>query len=198
MGLPFSRLSSPPVSLDDKNMVNKFQMAFVFALLGLLNGTQAQTWSLSNTASTTPVTCSSFECGKDSYFPTTASCSVLKTDKLDEYYVRECSSGYFCPFSLGGAADCAQINSVTSRRLPGDLCVNPTDCISLTATSTDAGNCTGNVCQGVAVGQTCVTSSQCTGNSFCDSTNKVCTAPLAVGATCTADEQCGVYAVCYF
>ena len=76
-------------------MVNKFQMALVFALLGLV---QAQTtWTINIEGTTTPVTCEKYTCGKDKDFTSTLECAKLES--VGNHLVRSCdNNGDFCPY----------------------------------------------------------------------------------------------------
>lgn len=101
--------------------------------------------------------------------------------------IASCPTGYICQPSNNGNTTC--IKNATQGLLPGEYCTFSSECY---------GNyeCSNNRCKGLADGSSC-TSGYCDVGLYCNATDKVCKKTVSTGKACLADNQCGVYAVCF-
>ncbi len=108
---------------------------------------------------------------------------AYKTNTLVK--LQACSStSQYCPITLhvDGMVNCTDITGL----LPGDYCLNNTQCLS--------GICTGNQCIGAKTGDACNSDSNCGAGMYCNS--NVCTAVASIGDVCTSDNMCDPTGFC--
>lgn len=73
-----------------------------------------------------------------------------------------------------------------SEKLSGERCMEDKECLM--------GYCKNRRCAGLAAGESCTNTNQCTAGYFCS--GNVCTATQAQGAACTADDDCAIDMIC--
>ncbi|OMJ87849.1 hypothetical protein SteCoe_10330 [Stentor coeruleus] len=130
--------------------------------------------------------CPVYKCGKSS--TTTGRCiSFSNSTGVDNYVITPCIQGLACDFIPEQSSEC-QYPTDYEPRYPGEYCAEDQDCASY--------NCFGSKCLGLSAGSACSSTSACNAGYYCGTSPSVCTAQLAVGATCTRTIQCINSAVC--
>ncbi|OMJ70370.1 hypothetical protein SteCoe_31662 [Stentor coeruleus] len=150
--------------------------------------TALQMFGNSSSLFTCPIyTCSSYTSGWSTNQCIYNSENVYYSALFTVNEIASCPTGYICEPSGNSNSTC--VKNVTQGLLPGQYCTNTSECY---------GNyeCSSNRCKGLADGSSCATG-YCDVGLYCNATDKVCKSTVSTGKSCVADNQCGVYAVCF-
>jgi hypothetical protein len=100
-------------------------------------------------------------------------------------------------------SQCAQKDTTTGKRFPGEACISDSDCFIKDGKKVDGlGECKNNICTGFALGANCTDTTQCLSGNYCrhkkisDTVISKCEAQLKEGEDCESMFDCRNNLIC--
>ncbi|OMJ84626.1 hypothetical protein SteCoe_14217 [Stentor coeruleus] len=130
-------------------------------------------------------TCPKYTCSSSS--TTESECQAYSNSTgIQTYTLTPCEYGLTCPYTTGKNENC-QNSALVNSRFPGDYCSQNFECMS--------GTCKSNICQGIALGGNCTSSSLVESGLYCNEDGKA-VALLEAGNNCDHFYECDYGLTC--